>query len=108
MHEKPPIAQTDLKYYKYNVLINAFLITEKKATLTIDADESNEASSQPHIISSDRPVPRHINDAIETIKAKGIPVTADAIRNHLPTSQMSTSETMKCNKYLKEMKEASQ
>ena len=106
-YEKPPINRADLEYYKYYVLINAFIITSNPVTLT-SADESNRATVQQNIISSDKPVPKSINDAIKRIKSKGMPVTADTIRNHLPTSQMSTSETMKCNKYLKEMKEAEQ
>ena len=102
-----PNAKTD--DLKKMVLVNTFLIVKKSVSL----EQSDDASSQikpdePIIISGDKPVPPHIREAIETIQAKGIPVTPEAINNHLPTSKMSSSATMQCNKYLKEMREASQ
>lgn len=96
---------------KKMVLTNTFLITKKPVLLNEDGNASSEKTLHGDegntIISSDQPVPKHVRDAITRIQDKGIPVTPETIRNHLPTGQMSTSEVMKCNKYLKEMKEAS-
>lgn len=94
---------------KKMVLVNTFLITKN----SVEFEHSNEASSQKksdetHIISGDKPVPPHIREAIEKIQAKGIPVTPETIRNHLPTKEMSTNATIQCNNYLKKMMEASQ
>ena len=48
-------------------------------------------------------MPAHISKAIEKIQAKGIPVTIEAIKNHLPRKEMSNDSLIKCNKYLNEM-----
>lgn len=93
----------NIENIKIEVLKNAFLLTPQSN----DNNASSAKKESLEIISGDKPVPPHINAAIEKIKAKGIPVTADAINNHLPLGQMSTSARMECNKYLKQMKEAS-
>lgn len=93
----------NIEIIKLEVLKNAFLLTNNSNE--INASSANTESLE--IISGDKPVPPHINEAIKKIKSKGIPVTAEAIHNHLPLGQMSTSARMKCNKYLKEMMEAS-
>ncbi len=96
--------EIDLDELKKLVLINTFLITKESTVM-----EGNEASSEnitddgAHVISGDKPVPKHIRNAISTIESKGIPVTVEAIRNHLPLGQMSTSSRIECNSYLKRM-----
>ena len=90
---------------KVQVFKNAFLLTDKP--YKVNASQQKKGNEPVDIISGDKPIPKHIRNAIETIKAKGIPVTADAINNHLPTGQMSTGQIMECNKYLKQLKEAS-
>lgn len=97
----------DIDSLKIQVLINAFNLTGNKVIL-----ENNEDSSALHkdetqdvgIISSNHPTPKHITEAIKTIQSKGIPVTPEAIHNHLPWDQMSSNSKIKCNKYLKDMK----
>lgn len=80
---------------KKELLVNTFLITST----------SSQASSatDTQLISNDKPVPAHIQDAIKLIQQKGIPVTREAIKNHLPLSEMSTSCRLECNRYLKNM-----
>ena len=92
----------DYNDFKKTVLENAFLLTSNKHAINEDP-ASVEASSELSLISGDKPVPKAIRNAIDTINSKGIPVTVEAIRNHLPLGQMSTSNRMECNKYLKEM-----
>lgn len=99
----------DIDSIKIQVLKNTFLLTDNSYRLKNDNASSAKKGDEPvDIISGDKPVPKHIRTAIETIKAKGIPVTPDAINNHLPTGQMSPSQLIECNRYLKQMKEASQ
>lgn len=92
----------DYDELKKIVLTNTFLITTTSTKLD-EASSQKDTSNETHIISGDKPVPKHIREAIDKIQAKGIPVTPEAIRNHLPTSKMSASATIQCNKYLKEM-----
>lgn len=83
---------------KRQLLLNTFLITQNMFALD---KETTETESK--ILSSDKPIPGHIRKAIETIESKGIPVTKEAIQNHLPLGKMSTNARMECNKFLKEM-----
>lgn len=91
----------DLDTLKENLLINTFLIT-KESTSTIASSAKNEEETH-HLISNDKPVPKHISKAIEKIQAKGIPVTKEAIKNHLPLNEMSSSARLECNRYLRDM-----
>lgn len=88
---------------KRQALINAFLITTGKSEMELS---SKDASSAKPIISGDKPTPTHISKAIETLNAKGVPITVESIRNHLPLGQMGTSARLECNKYLKQMRES--
>ena len=90
-YETIPNTTEDIKNIECNLLFNAFLITHQAAEPNVP------------IISSDKPVPRHITKAIDAINKKGIPVTREAIQNHLPLSEMSSNARIECNKYLKEM-----
>lgn len=92
---------TDLDSLKETLLINTFLIT-KESTSTIASSAKNEEITH-HLISNDKPVPKHIRKAIDKIQSKGIPVTPEAIQNHLPLGKMSTSARIECNNYLKQM-----
>lgn len=98
-HETP----ADYEELKKSLLINTFLITSESETVPSIASSAKNEEVTQHLISNDKPVPKHIRKAIERIQAKGMPVTADAIKNHLPLSQMSSSARLECNKYLKEM-----
>ena len=91
----------DLDTLKENLLINTFLIT-KESTSNIASSAKNEEVTH-HLISNDKPVPKHISKAIEKIQAKGIPVTKEAIKNHLPLKEMSSSARLECNRYLRDM-----
>ena len=88
---------------KQELLINAFLITPKSLPNIASSDNTKEDT----LLSSGKPIPPHIREAIKTIEGKGIPVSVEAIHNHLPLGEMSTSARLECNSYLKEM-EASQ
>lgn len=101
-YKQVPEKRECLKYYKREVLINAFLITKGSVSLENNVTSSAQ-NRETHIISNDKPVPKHIRDAIKRIEDKGIPVTPEAIHNHLPLGKMSTSARMECNKYLKQM-----
>lgn len=91
---------------KLIVLKNVFLLTNASSAVTGEVNTKDTGNNE-FIVSGDKPVPKAIRDAIDTIKAKGIPVTPEAINNHLPTGKMSTSQVMECNNYLKKMKEGS-
>ena len=100
-----PLFETlNLDDIKVMALKNTFLLTPNEIIL-----EDNEASSDItkqdslEIISGDKPMPSHISKAIEKIQAKGIPVTIEAIKNHLPRKEMSNDSLIKCNRYLNEM-----
>ena len=91
----------DYAALKKTVLLNAFLITEKSETMEV-ASSVKQVDEKP-IISSEEVMPKSIRKAIERIQKKGIEVTPESIRNHLPLSQMSVSNRLECNKYLKMM-----
>ena len=91
---------------KLYVLQNTFLLTENSVE-GFQEKKVAASSESIDILAGDKPVPKHISKAIETIQAKGIPVTIEAIRNHLPLNEMSTSSRIECNRYLKEHMEAS-
>ena len=92
---------------KVRLLCNTFLLISNPVNVAssenITKGDKTVEEKESTIISNDKPVPQHIRTAIETIKAKGIPVTREAIQHHLPLGEMSTSARMECNKYLKEM-----
>ena len=90
---------------KEDLLLNAFLITKdslKLSTPKKDVDHSDEVG----ILSSDQTVPPHIREVIPIIESKGIPVTAEAIRNHLNLASMGNNARLKCNNYLKQLEES--
>jgi len=82
--------------------MNTFLITKDNVSVS-NVASSKKQEEETLIISGDKPVPPHIRKAIDKIQSKGIPVTREAIQNHLPLGKMSTSARLECNKYLKEM-----
>lgn len=84
---------------KQELLINAFLLTPKSLPNIASSDNTKEDT----LLSSDKPIPPHIREAIKTIEGKGIPVSVEAIHNHLPLGEMSNSARLECNNYLKEM-----
>lgn len=83
---------------KVQVLKNAFNLT----STPLDASSAKNEESI-HIVSGDKPVPSHIRQAIKKLEAKGVPVTVEGIRNHLPLNEMSSNSRIKCNAYLKNM-----
>lgn len=114
-----PIDAAKLDYYKETLLINAFLITKSPIEFKLNmdnvsistgkTDNERDTDSIPKevttILDSDEVMPKSIRKAVEKIQKKGISVTPEAIRNHLPLSKMSTSNRIECNKYLKKMEE---
>ena len=84
---------------KLLLLCNAFLIV-KEAVKVSQKDKSEG------IINTDIPVPPHIRETIKVLEDKGVPVTAESIRNHLPLKNMGNNARMKCNNYLKQMEES--
>ena len=87
---------------KVRLLCNTFLLINDSVDVA-SSENIHESEKGSQIISNDKPVPSHIRKAIETIQAKGIPVTREAIQHHLPLGDMSTSASMECTMYLKEM-----
>ena len=102
-----PLTQDVINEMKIYLLQDSFLLTEKSVKGISYSFKEVASSEEINILEGNKPVPKPIGKAIETIQAKGIPVTVDTIMNHLPLGQMSTSSRMECTKYLKEM-EASQ
>lgn len=99
LHTLNPTDNRSYEFFKEQVLINTFLLTPGK-TIIAGSDTTGEKEV---VISNDKPVPVHIRKAIETIESKGIPVTREAIHNHLPLGEMSTSSRLECTQYLKTM-----
>ncbi|MBR1749039.1 MAG: hypothetical protein IJ743_04495 [Bacilli bacterium] len=96
-----------LDEFKVQLLFNVFLLWKNTNKSSVASSAKKESSkTEQVIITGDKPTPPHIREAIKKIEAKGIPVTVEAIQNHLPLGQMSTSHRMECNKYLKKMMEA--
>lgn len=91
----------DCDVLKEKLLINTFLITP--GSIVEFKPTTDKSEDGIPIITGDKPVPAHIRKAIDTITAKGIPVTREAITNHLPLGEMSTSARLECNRYLKQM-----
>ena len=97
----------DVNTLKFLVLTNAFLLTEHAEKITNpyaiaeDVDATNEYEDL--IFTSDKPIPPHISKAIEKITAKGIPVTKNSLKNHIPWNEISTEQRIKCTEYLNEM-----
>ena len=97
----------DMNTLKFLVLTNAFLLTEHAAEVTnphttaeaVNTDEEYD----DFIFTSDKPLPPHISKAIEKITAKGIPVTKNSLKNHIPWNEISTEQRIKCTEYLNEM-----
>ena len=103
-HEYEDIPDEIMELLKVRLLCNTFLLINDSVDIGIPVPGENvPVEKESQIISNDKPVPTHIRKAIDIIQSKGIPVTAEAIKNHLPLGKMSTSARMECNKYLKEM-----
>ena len=92
------ISDNTLKIF---LLENAFLLTS--SGYDVASSVKQEPLDETPILSSDEVMPKSIRKAVEKIQQKGIPVTPEAIRNHLPLGQMSTQNRIECNRYLKMM-----
>jgi len=101
-HYQPTNNDESIDDVKLQLLMNTFLITKDNVSVS-NVASSKKQEEETLIISGDKPVPPHIRKAIDKIQSKGIPVTREAIQNHLPLGKMSTSARLECNKYLKEM-----
>ena len=97
-----PLSEQEVDIFKETLLINAFLITSSSVKLNV---ASSKTEDETLIIDNDEIMPPEIRKAIERIQKKGMPVTPNAIRNHLSLSKMSTGDRITCNRYLKKMKE---
>ena len=100
-----PLKTEDLEHYKCNVLINTFLITsgahpQTEGMLLAQQEDPLE------LISSDKPMPSQVRDAINTLNAKGVEVTVESIRNHIPFSQLDNNQRIKCKNFLKKLEES--
>lgn len=102
-----PISSENLteETIKRDALINFFLITKtKSSSLNVETKASSAKRDEPiNIVSGDKPVPSHIRQAIQKLEAKGVPITVEGIKNHLPLNEMSSNSRIKCNAYLKRM-----
>lgn len=106
-----PLTDEALIENKIQLLQNAFLLTEESivgfqakpiAEPTINSSDEKD-SVDDLIFTSDKPIPPHVSNAIEKIKAKGIPVNKESLRNHIPWDKISTEQRIKCTNYLNEM-----
>lgn len=99
----------DMNTIKFLVLCNAFLLTEKPTEIASPyaeaVDEVKETADEYEglIFTSDTPIPPHVSKAIEKINAKGIPVTKESLRNHIPWDNISTDQRVKCTDFLNQM-----
>ena len=96
----------DMNTLKFLVLTNAFLLTEHATEINNPNKCEREEVAEEYdefIFTSDKPLPPHISKAIEKITAKGIPVTKDSLKNHIPWNEISTEQRIKCTEYLNEM-----
>lgn len=91
---------------KLQALINAFLITSGEYEIGLSSEDASSATDETLLISGDKPTPKHISKAIDTLNAKGVPITPESIKNHLPLHDMSVNSRLECNKYLKQMRES--
>ena len=107
-----PITDESLIENKIQLLQNAFLLTEESivgslaktiAEPTIKSSDDEKDSVDDLIFTSDKPIPSHVSNAIEKIKAKGIPVNRESLKNHIPWDKISTEQRIKCTEYLNEM-----
>ena len=92
---------------KKEVLINAFLITNESVSVSnVASSEQQETETTEGIISTSKPTPPHVSEVIKIIKSKGIPVTKEAINNHLPWNSMGSNARIKCERFLSEMEDS--
>lgn len=105
-----PLTDEAIIENKLHLLQNAFLLTEgpvagfKPPVTGISSEGVNVENNVDELIfTSDKPIPPTVTRAIDTIKAKGIPVTRESLRNHIPWSEISTDQRIKCTKFIKEM-----
>ena len=92
----------------FQVLVNAFNLTESSVSLednenssALQEEENTEQNTT--VISGDKITPKPIREAISKIQAKGVEVNKKSIRAHVPWSQLSTDQRIKCTNYLEDM-----
>ena len=98
----------DIDSIKLQVLVNAFNLTESSVSLednenssALQEEENTEQNTT--VISGDKITPKPIREAIRKIQAKGVEVNKKSIRAHVPWSQLSTDQRIKCTNYLEDM-----
>lgn len=104
-------ANFNMNTIKFLVLCNAFLLTEQSSQITNpykeaekEVEEDETAKEYDELIfSSDKPIPPHVSKAIDTITKKGIPVTKQSLRNHIPWKEISTTQRVNCTEYIKDL-----
>lgn len=105
-----PITDEAIIENKIRLFENAFLLT-RNAVEGYSAKPMEEASEKEVnnddidelIFTSEKPLPPHVSKAIDTITSKGIPVTKESLKNHIPWDKISTEQRIKCTEYLNEM-----
>ena len=103
-----PTAPEEIIQNKIHLLQNTFLLIEEpvvgfQSPTTDSSGENSQGNYDELILTSDKPIPPHVNKAIDKIKAKGIPVTKESIKNHIPWGSISTDQRIKCTNFLNEM-----
>lgn len=108
-----PVSDEIITDNKLHLLQNTFLLIEKSVngsnTPTFAKLDDHEDTSIPKdsvedlIFTVDKPIPPHISKAIDKINAKGIPITKDSLKNHIPWNEISTEQRIKCTEFLNEM-----
>lgn len=89
---------------KRELLTNAFLLTNSSNLKSEEVAPEDKGEIELDIITTDdKTIPPHARNAIDTLNKKGVPVTINSIRNHIPFSQISNDQRIKCNRFLKQL-----
>ena len=105
-----PLSDEAIIENKLHLLQNTFLLTVESVvgfkpptTGESSVNIKDEDSIDELIFTADKPIPPHVSKAIDTINAKGIPVTKESLKNHIPWDNISTEQRIKCTDFINEM-----
>ena len=97
-------ADASMEKVKRELLTNAFLLTNSSNLKSEEVTIEDKREMELDIITTDdKTIPPHARNAIDTLNKKGVPVTINSIRNHIPFSQISNDQRIKCNRFLKQL-----
>ena len=103
-----PLSQENIDAIKLNLLVNAFLITNKKVEIDLPkkvVEENVEVKHEKPIKQSNAVPPTSIRTVIDMLEKNGEPVTKKSIQQYLQLDKMSTDNRRRCIAYLRSMEE---